>query len=78
MPALSLSPVPTVGERLWRWLAWSGPYAPLLALFLIGMPLLSLSRAGLMLWQMERVGATGVWGQMLLQGRLLLHMVTIK
>ncbi len=45
-----------------------GPYAALALLFLIGLPLLSLSRAGLMLWQAERVAATGIWSEMLLQG----------
>lgn len=57
-----------LAERLWRRLACCGPYAPLAALFLVGLPLLSLSRIGLMLWQSERVGATGLWAQMLLQG----------
>lgn len=37
-------------------------------LFLIGLPLLSLSRAALMLWQSERVAATGIWETMLVQG----------
>lgn len=37
-------------------------------LFLAGLPLLSLSRAALMLWQSDRVAATGIWGTMLLQG----------
>ena len=37
-------------------------------LFLIGLPLLSLSRGALMLWQSDRVAATGIWGEMLLQG----------
>ena len=68
MSALSFLRAPTPAERFWGWLAWSGPYAPLAALFLIGMPLLSLSRAGLMIWQMNRVGATDVWSEMLLQG----------
>jgi len=52
----------------WSRLAVSGPYAPLLMLFIVGLPLLSLSRAGLMLWQAERVLATDTWGEMLLQG----------
>lgn len=37
-------------------------------LFLIGLPMLSLSRIGLMLWQSGRVAATGIWPEMLLQG----------
>ena len=55
-------------QKLWNWLAFLGPYAPLGMLYLIGLPLLSLSRAGLMAWQAERVSATGVWVEMLLQG----------
>ena len=68
MSAHSFSRAPTLAQRFWGRVAWTGPYAPLAALFLLGLPLLSLSRVGLMLWQMERVNATGVWGQMLLQG----------
>lgn len=56
------------GDRLWRRLRFAGPYAPLLLLFLLGLPLLSLSRLLLMLWQHERVAATGIWPEMLLQG----------
>ena len=43
------------------------PYAPLAMLFAVALPLLTASRAALMLWQSERVVATGIWG-MLLQG----------
>lgn len=53
---------------LWQRLAASGPYAPLVVLFVVGLPLLSLSRAALMLWQSERVAAAGEWGWMLVQG----------
>ncbi len=52
----------------WEKLNFSGPYAVLLAIFVIALPLLSLSRAGLMLWQSERVAATGLTTQILLQG----------
>lgn len=54
--------------RLWQRIDTFGPYAGLLMLFLIGLPLLSLSRGALMLWQSDRVAATGIWGEMLLQG----------
>jgi phosphoglycerol transferase MdoB-like AlkP superfamily enzyme len=54
--------------KFWKRLESSGFYAPLLALYLIALPILSLSRAGLMLWQSERVAATGIWPEMLLQG----------
>lgn len=49
-------------------LAWAGPYAPLVAMFVVGLPLLSLSRIALMLWQSERVAAGGAWVWMLVQG----------
>ena len=45
-----------------------GPYTGIAMLFLIGLPMLTLSRAALMLWQSERVAATGIWPTMLLQG----------
>lgn len=59
---------PDISARLWRGLDVFGPYAPLAMLFVIGLPLLSLSRAALMLWQAERVVATGIWPTMLVQG----------
>ena len=49
-------------------LARLGPYEPVAILDLIGLPLLSISRALLMLWQFDRVAATGIWPEMLLQG----------
>lgn len=55
-------------RRLWLRLDILGPYAPIGMLFAVGLPLLSLSRAALMLWQAERVAATGIWPEMLLQG----------
>lgn len=58
---------PALG-RPWRLAGLFGPYAAIALLFLIGLPLLTLSRAGLMLWQAERVAATGIWPEMLLQG----------
>ena len=55
-------------EKFWKKLESLGYYAPLVAMYLISLPLLSLSRAGLMLWQSDRVAATGIWPEMLLQG----------
>ncbi len=55
-------------SRLWQCFAGCGPYAPLALLVAVGLPLLTLSRAGLMLWQATRVSATGIWPEMLLQG----------
>ena len=59
---------PALSQRLWAKLKLFGPYAPLSLLFGIGLPMLSLSRITLMLWQSERVAATGIWPEMLLQG----------
>ncbi|NGZ85291.1 LTA synthase family protein [Duganella aceris] len=47
---------------------WAGPYASLVQLLLVGLVLLSLSRAGLVAWQWGRVSATGIVGQVMLQG----------
>jgi len=55
-------------SSLWRRLDVCGPYAGVTMLFLVGLPLLTMSRAALMLWQSERVVATGIWPTMLLQG----------
>lgn len=55
-------------EKFWKRLESLGFYAPLVAMYVFSLPLLSLSRAGLMLWQSERVGATGAWPEILLQG----------
>jgi phosphoglycerol transferase MdoB-like AlkP superfamily enzyme len=55
-------------QYFWQLLAFTGPYAPLIAIFAFGIPLLSLFRMGLMLWQAERVMATGLTNQIFLQG----------
>ncbi|WP_240032037.1 LTA synthase family protein [Pseudomethylobacillus aquaticus] len=52
----------------WRTLNRAGFYAPLLAMYLLTLPLLTLSRVGLTLWQSDRVLATGAWADILLQG----------
>lgn len=56
------------GARLWSPLSHLGAYAPIGLLFLVGLPMRSLSRIALMLWQWDRVAATGIWPEMLLQG----------
>lgn len=55
-------------EKLWNKLAPLGLYAPLVVMYLVSLPILTLSRVGLMLWQSDRVAATGIWPEMLLQG----------
>jgi phosphoglycerol transferase MdoB-like AlkP superfamily enzyme len=58
----------TPSSRCWALLSRSGPYTPLLILLATGLMLLSASRIGLMLWQTDRVAATGLWPTMLIQG----------
>ncbi len=53
---------------LWLLLADLGALAPLVFMFVLGIPLLSLSRVALMIWQRQRVLASGYWPQILLQG----------
>lgn len=55
-------------NTLWNKLAFSGPFAPLIATYLIGLPILSFFRLALVLWQSERVIATGQLIQVFLQG----------
>ncbi len=45
-----------------------GPFAPFVAMLLVGLVLLSLSRIGLVLWKFDRVNATGKLVEVLLQG----------
>lgn len=45
-----------------------GPFAPLVAMILLGLIILSLSRIGLVLWKFERVMHTGKLVEILLQG----------
>lgn len=48
--------------------ARSGPYAPIVGFFLLGMVVLSASRAGLLIWQWQRVSVTDSTALMLVQG----------
>ena len=55
-------------RAIWRASNKLGPFAPLLALVLLGMIILSASRIGLVLWKLDRVNATGKLAEVLLQG----------
>ena len=57
-----------IQQVIWRIANKLGPYAPLLAMLLLGLVLLSLSRIGLVLWKFERINATGKLTEILLQG----------
>lgn len=45
---------PTLQDQCWTALSWSGPYAPLLAIYCLALPLLLLSRVLLVAWQVEQ------------------------
>lgn len=54
--------------RIARLTRWAGPYATLLQMLVAGLLLLSISRLGLVAWQWERVSATGIVGEIIVQG----------
>jgi phosphoglycerol transferase MdoB-like AlkP superfamily enzyme len=54
--------------RLERNTHWAGPYAIALQTLLIGLIALSISRVVLIVWQWDRVKATGILGDILVQG----------
>lgn len=55
-------------QRLGHISRWAGPYATVIQTLLIGLIVLSLSRLALIIWQWERVKATGIFGEILMQG----------
>lgn len=54
--------------RIARLTKWAGPYATLLQMLVAGLLLLSVSRFALVAWQWDRVSATGIVGEILVQG----------
>jgi len=54
--------------RLARITSWAGPYATLVQMLVLGLVVLSLSRIFLVAWQWDRVNATHILGEMLVQG----------
>ena len=55
-------------RRLARWTRWAGPFAPMVQMLIIGLPVLSLSRLALVIWQWERVSATNIPVSIFVQG----------
>jgi phosphoglycerol transferase MdoB-like AlkP superfamily enzyme len=55
-------------EGIWLFCDKLGPYAPLVAMVIISLSILSLSRLSLVAWKWQRVSNTGVLPQVLLQG----------
>lgn len=69
-PGISASVRPPAADSIApsRLAALAGPFAALLTLLLAGLAILSLSRLALVAWQWERVHATGIVFQILVQG----------
>ncbi len=61
-------PAKKLQQAIWRIAHIFGPFAPLIAMFLLGLIILSVSRLGLVLWQLDRVNATEKLAEILLQG----------
>lgn len=57
-----------LSSSIWRLANKTGPFAPLLAMLALGLLVLTLSRAGLVLWKFDRVSATGALVEVMLQG----------
>ncbi len=55
-------------QAIWRFANRLGPFSPLLAMLLLGLIILSLSRIGLIIWKLDRVIATQRFVDILLQG----------
>lgn len=56
------------GQRRTRLTGWLGPYATLAHMLVLGLAILSVARAMMMAWQWDRVKATGIVVQMMIQG----------
>ncbi len=65
---ISATPPSRIVQRLWHFAQRLGPFAPFVVLYVVGLIVLSISRLGLILWQFDRVTATGELGAILLQG----------
>ena len=57
-----------IQQTIWRFSNKLGPFAPLVAMILVGLLILSLSRIGLVLWKLDRITATGKLVEILVQG----------
>jgi len=62
------SPLNQLQQTIWRIVNKLGPFAPLLAMLLLGLIILSLSRVGLIIWKLDRVMATQRFADILMQG----------
>ena len=53
---------------IWKLSSKLGPFAPFIAMLILGLAILSATRLGLVLWKFERVTSTGKLAEILLQG----------
>ncbi len=53
---------------IWKLSTKLGPFAPFIAMLILGLVILSATRLGLVLWKFERVASTGKLTEVLLQG----------
>jgi phosphoglycerol transferase MdoB-like AlkP superfamily enzyme len=63
-----MSLIKKLHQSLWQICAKFGPFAPLIAMLIIGLVVLSASRLGLIIWKFERVVSTDKLAEILLQG----------
>ena len=57
-----------IQQAIWHIANKLGPFAPLVAMLLLGLIILSLSRIGLVIWKFDRVISSGKLAEILLQG----------
>jgi phosphoglycerol transferase MdoB-like AlkP superfamily enzyme len=55
-------------HAIWKISNKTGPFAPLFSMLLLGLVILSLTRLGLVVWQLDRVQVTGALFEVLYQG----------
>ncbi|OYY83025.1 MAG: hypothetical protein B7Y34_02115, partial [Methylophilales bacterium 16-45-9] len=63
-----MSLIKKLHQSLWQICTKFGPFAPLIAMLIIGLVVLSASRFGLVIWKFERVVSTDKLAEILLQG----------
>jgi len=63
-----MSLIKKLHQSIWQLSSKLGPFAPFVAMVVIGVILLSASRIGLVIWKFDRVTSTGKLAEILLQG----------
>ncbi|HEY9268624.1 MAG TPA: LTA synthase family protein [Methylotenera sp.] len=63
-----MSLIKKLHQSIWQLSSRLGPFAPFVAMLILGLILLSASRIGLVIWKFDRVANTGKLVEMLLQG----------